>query len=119
MTKKNLKGWTYSNSKNCYVAPGKDYASYPPLPSGNKLSSAVKSITIKVKSGALTPAHNLLHTHDTRCRKKKIEKIIIIPVAPPLLNLPNHDRALALLTPTVPSPTKSPPTKNRKAESAS
>ena len=120
MTQKNSRGWTYSSSKNCYVKPGTDYASYPPLPSRKKSSSAVKSITIKVKSEALTPANNLLHTHDTRCRKKKSERRLIILVAPPLLNLPNHARALALLTPTVPSPTKSPPTKkNQKAESAS
>ena len=59
-----------------------------------------------MKSEALTPAKNLLHTHDTRCRKKKSERRLIIPVAPPLLNLPNHARALALLTHTVPSPKK-------------
>ena len=115
MTQKNSRGWTYSNSKNCYVAPGKNYASYPPLPSGKKSSSEVKSITIKVKSEALTPANNLLHTHDTRCRKKKSERRLVIPIASPLLNLPNHARALALLTPTVSSPTKSSPTKKSKS----
>ena len=69
MTQKNSRGWTYSNSKNCYVAPGKDYASYPPLPSRKKSASAGKSITIKVKSEALTPTNNLQYTHNTRCRK--------------------------------------------------
>ena len=101
--------------KNCYVAPGKDYALYPPLPSGNNSSSEFKSITIKVKSEASTPANNLLYTHDTRCRKKKCEIRLVIPVASPLLNLLNHARALALLTPTVPSPTKSSPTKKSKS----
>ena len=108
MTQKNSRGWTYSSSKNCYVAPAKDYASYPPLPSRKKSASAGKSITIKVKSEALTPANNLLHTHDTRRRKKKSERRLVIPVASPFLNLPNHARALALRTHIVPSPTKSP-----------
>ena len=113
MTQNNSSGWTYSSSKNCYVAPTKDYASYPPLPSRKKSSSICKSITIKVKSEALTPANNLQHTHDTRCRKQKSERRLTIE--PPPFKLPNHARALALLTPRVPSPTKSPPTKKSKS----
>ena len=114
MTQKNLSDWTYSSSKKCYVAPVKDYASYPPLPSRKKKSfSAGKSITIKVKSEALTPANNLQHTHDTICRKQKSERRLTIESLP--LKLPNHARTLALLTPIVPSPTKSPPTKKSKS----
>ena len=33
MTKNDSRVWTYSNSKNCYVASGKDYTAYPPLSS--------------------------------------------------------------------------------------
>ena len=78
-----------------------------------KSFSAGKSITIKVKSEALTPANNLQHTHDTRCRKQKSERRLTIK--PPPLKLPNHARALALLTPIVPSSTKSPTTKKSKS----
>ena len=114
MTQKNSSGWTYSSSKNCYFAPAKDYASYPPLPSRKKSASAGKSI--KVKSEALTPANNLQHTHDTRCRKQKSERRLTIE--PPPLKLPNHARALVILTPIVPSPTKSQPTKKIKKRRA-
>ena len=78
-----------------------------------KSSSTAKSITIKVRSEALTPTNNLQHTHNTRCRKQKSERRLTIE--PPPLKLPNHARALSLLTRKVPSPTKSPPTKKAKS----
>ena len=66
-----------------------------------KLSSAGKSITINVKSESLNPANNLQHTHDTRCRKKKSKRRLTIESSP--LKIPNHAKALSLLTPMVPS----------------
>ena len=87
-----------------------------PLPRTKlKASSVDKSITIKVKSETLTPANNLEYTHDTRCRKKKSERRLIIE--PPPLNLPSNSRALALLTPTVLSHINHYQQKNGKAES--
>ena len=76
-----------------------------------------RSITIKVKGEALTAVNDLEHKHDTRCRKKKSERRLTIN-QPPLI-LPNHARVLALLSPTVPSPSKSLQQKNRNAENAS
>ena len=69
-----------------------------------------RSITIKVKSESLTAINDLEHKHYTRCRKKKSEKRLTINQPP--LNLPNHSRALELLSPTVPSPSNPPRTKN-------
>ena len=106
--------WKYSSEKNCMVVQSGDTSGFQPLPRTKlKSSSAGKPITIKVKSEALPPANNLEHTHDTRCRKKKSERRLI--VEPPPLNLPNHVRTLALFIPTVQSPTKSPQTKKSKS----
>ena len=113
----NSKGWTYSKLKNRYVMPKKEYAVYPPLLSKKISPSDARSITIKVKGEALTAVNDLEHKHDTRCRKKKSERRLTIN-QPPLI-LSNHARALALLSPTVPSPSKSLQQKNRNAENAS
>ena len=42
---------------------------HTPLCRQKKLPSDARSITIKVKSEALTAINNLEHKHDTRCRK--------------------------------------------------
>ena len=76
------------------------------------MSSDARSITIKVKGEALASVNDLKHKHDTRCRKQKSERRFTIN--PPPFNLPNHVRALALLTLTVPSSSKSPPTTKSK-----
>ena len=107
---KNSKGWTYSKSKNCYVAPKKEFATYPPRAPFKSSTATIKPITIKIKSEALTDAP-LEHSHDTRCRKKKSERRLTITSTP--LELTNHTRALTLLT-NVSPPSKPPPTKKSK-----
>ena len=67
-----------------------------------------------MKGEALTAVNDLEHKHDTRCRKKKSERRLTIN-QPPLI-LSNHARALALLSPTVPSPSKSLQQKKSKCE---
>ena len=77
---------------------------YPPPPNVPLRSStaAVKPITVKIKSEALTAAP-LEHTHDSRFREKKSERRIAITSTP--LELPDHARTLTLLT-NVLSPNK-------------
>ena len=110
MVQKNERGWIYIHSENCYVAPKKDFATYPPRAPFKSSTVAVKPITVKIKSEALMEA-SLEHSHDTRCRKKKNERRLTITSTP--LELTNHARALTLLT-NVPSPSKPPPTKKSK-----
>ena len=62
----------------------------------------------------MTTARNLEDTHDTRCRKKKNERRITIPVASQPLERINHSRSLVVLDPTVTSLSKSPSTKKAK-----
>ena len=104
--------WKYNNNNNCMIK-----TEYPPPPRVPLRSStaAVKPVTVKIKSEALTEAP-LDHSFDTRCRKKKSERRLAITSTP--LELTNHARVLTLLT-NVPSPSKHPPTKSRNAENAS
>ena len=111
---KNSKGWTYSKSKNCYVALKKKFATYPPRTPFKSSTATVQLITIKIKSQALIEVH-LEYSHDTRCRKKKSERRVTITSTP--LELTYYDRALTLLT-NVLSPSKPPP-KNQNTENAS
>lgn len=95
--------WKYNNDHNCMVK-----TEYPPPPPHVPLRSstaAVKPITVKIKSEALTTA-SLEHTHDTRCREKKSERRITITATP--FELPDHARVMTLLT-NVLSPNKPPP----------
>ena len=106
--------WEYCTKNNCMLKQSDTITELQCLPRMKlKSYSADKSFTIKVKNEALTPANNLQQTHDTRCRKQKSERRLTIEHPP--LKLRNHARALALLTPIVPSPTKSPPTKKSKS----
>ena len=73
MVQKNERGWIYINSKNCYVAPKKDFATYPPRAPFKSSTVAVKPITVKIKSEALVGTR-LDYSHDTRYRKKKSER---------------------------------------------
>ena len=70
----NEKGWTYSNSKNCYVIPKTDYVAYPPLPSGNaKIAKANKKsigATKEVESAKLK----------ITCKKGKVTDLDIIDI---------------------------------------
>ena len=79
----------YSHKTNYHVESKKDYATHPSIPSEKSLSDA-RSITIKVKSEALTSVNNLEHNHNTRRKKQKSEKRLTIN--PPSLNLPNYTR---------------------------
>ena len=54
----NAKGWAYSHKNNCYVATKKTIQ-YTPRFHKKQSSSDAKSITIKVKSEALTSVKNL------------------------------------------------------------
>ena len=70
----NSKDWTCSKSKNYYVMSKKEYTAYSPLPSKKISPSDTRSITIKVKSEALTAVYDLEHKHDIRCRKRKVKE---------------------------------------------
>ena len=104
-----LNDWKYNTEENFMVKQPGNTTEFPPLPRMKlKLSSAGKSITIKVKSEALTPANNLQHTHDTGCKRR-------LTIEPQPLKPPNYDITLSILSPIVPSPTKSPPIKKLKS----
>ena len=93
--------WKHNNYHNCMVKTEYPLSPHVPLRSS---TAAVKPMTVKIKSEALTTA-SLEHTYDTRCREKKSERGIAITSTP--LELPNHARALTLLT-NVPSLSKPP-----------
>ena len=67
---RNSNNWTYRKSKNVYVAPKKEFATYPPRAPFKSSMVAVSPITIKMKSEALIDAP-LEHSHDTRCKKRE------------------------------------------------
>ena len=94
--------WKYNNSHKRMVK-----TEYPPLISS---AAAVKTITIKIKSEALTTTP-LEHTYDTRYREEKSERRLVITSRS--LELPNYARSLMLLT-HVSSSTETP--QNRKVE---